>query len=363
MSINYAVLRSKITGVQRDDNDPQSPHFSVSTTDVHGHKCRLPVNVKSVAGQGRESILQVFRVDPLRNHPIVSGLDQIPAGLTPLPRDRRGAHTALDFQRAPLFAFSSVVLIPPFGPGTDDDLQDRIGFLCNRLRDAGGDLFAWGSSEDGGRVLHDIHMNQGNPRGGSRLAGGGRNQDFSGDNGVFQDGGLVFAFSNRLVGLFLKFQSQLLPTDGSGMPMPGAVSLPHTDAPSIPSEDSPDGGAGGGPAGPAPVEPAVFIERALVNPVGDDFGREIVVLGNATTRPIDLTGWAIVDKGDNAERLHGQLLPPGASTQVVLSGDTAQLSNKGGVIRLVDPSGHQVHAVSFSREQASVEGRFIRFDT
>ena len=88
-----------------------------------------------------------------------------------------------------------------------------------------------------------------------------------------------------------------------------------------------------------------------------------MVLGNSTTRPISLTGWAIVDKAGNAEKLHGQLLAPGASTQVVLSGDTAQLSNKGGSIRLVDPSGHQVHAVSYSKVQASVEGRFIRFDT
>ena len=267
MSVNYAVLRTKVTGASRDD-DRRSPHLTISTTDALGGTCNLPVNVKSVVGDSDSAVLQVFRVDPLKNHPIVSGLGSIPAGMTLLPPDRRTAHNALDFQRSPLFPFSSVELIPPFGPGADDDLQDRLKALCDQLRAAGGELFAWGSSEEGGRVLHDIHMNQGNPVGGTRLPGGRRSKDFSADNGTFHDGGLIFAFPNRLVGLFLKFQSELLPTDGQGNPMPGATSLPHTNAPDPVPPGGPGGGNGGDPTGPAPVEPAVFIERAWSTPWG-----------------------------------------------------------------------------------------------
>ena len=359
MAIDYAVLRTRITGTRRDD-DPKSPHFDVLTTDTNGRGCRLPVNVKSVVGDAQTSILQIFRVDPLRNHPIVSGFDQIPAGLTKLAPSRRTVSNSLDFQRAPLFVFSNVELIPPFGPGANDDLQDRLELLCRQLQDAGGELFAWGSSVDNGRVLHDIHMNQGNPRGGTPLPGGGRSPDFSGDNGVQQDGGLILAFPNRFVGLFLKFQSQLLPTDDRGMPLPGATSLPATITPiPLPDDQTPPPG---GPISPSPVEPDVFIDRALVNPEGEDSGNEIVVLGNTTTHAVNLNGWSILDRMNRAEPLSDLELAPGGSVQVRLSGQTVQLGNQGGTIRLLDPSGRQVHAVSYSRAQAAVQGRFIRFD-
>ena len=103
----------------------------------------------------------------------------------------------------------------------------------------------------------------------------------------------------------------------------------------------------------------MYIERALVNPVGDNAGKEgkeVVVIGNTigntTTASVDLTGWSIVDKNNKAEALHDVLLSAGASRLVVLSGSGAQLSNKGGTIILKNPAGDQVHAVSYSKEDA-----------
>ena len=84
---------------------------------------------------------------------------------------------------------------------------------------------------------------------------------------------------------------------------------------------------GGGPT--SVTHPIVYIERALVNPVGDDPGKEVVVIGNTTTASVDLTGWSIVDKNNNVEVLRGVFLPGGESRGVVLSGSAAQLSNKG----------------------------------
>ena len=66
---------------------------------------------------------------------------------------------------------------------------------------------------DGLHGVHDIHMNQGNVG------------DHAGDNGVFHDGGLLLAFPDRVVGLFLAFQSQRVPTDAAGDAAPAAIPL------------------------------------------------------------------------------------------------------------------------------------------
>jgi hypothetical protein len=183
-------------------------------------------------------------------------------------------------------------------------------------------------------------MNQGNPKPGP----------FATDNGVFQDGGLVLKFGARHVGLFIRFETEWLPTDNTtGHRLPGA----HP----IPAGSDPDDG-------PTPVtHPIVYIERALVNPKGEDPGKEVVVIGNTTTASVDLTGWSIIDKNNNIEVLRGVLLPGGESRGVVLSGSAAQLSNKGGTIILKNPAGEQIHAVSYSKEDAGQENRYIRFNT
>ena len=52
--------------------------------------------------------------------------------------------------------------------------------------------------------IHDVHINQGNPKSGG----------FEKDNGVYQDGALFFEFSNEeWVALILKFQTQAINTD------------------------------------------------------------------------------------------------------------------------------------------------------
>ena len=55
-------------------------------------------------------------------------------------------------------------------------------------------------------------------------------------------------------------------------------------------------------------------------------------------------------------------LEGGASALIVLTGSGAQLSNKCGTIRLTNPAGVLVHAVSYSKADA-VDGRYLRFNT
>jgi hypothetical protein len=220
---------------------------------------------------------------------------------------------------------------------------------------SGGDLYAFGShfhdtaikpgidtefgTKDG---MHDIHMNQGNPPG-----------PFEDDNGVFNDGGLILRFPDHVTGLFFRFKTQFLPTDANGNRIPNV----SKEVPALATAPDPTT-----PTDPQPAFPAVYVERALINPVGDDPSKEVVVIGNTTPNAVDLTGWSIVDKNNAAEALAGVLLPGGASVLVVLSGSGAQLSNKGGTIRLLNPEGMLIHAVSYAKADA-VENRFVRFNT
>lgn len=362
MAMHYGILRGRVDRFVRED-DFDAPHLQIRVVDGNGGVWRVPVNVLSKDG----SLLVFHRVDPLVSHPILAGLAQLRAGFTPLAANARSATTALDYFRAPLFGWPTGVEAPHTGPGHNDDLQDAIITYLEQVRARDCELFAFGEPfpepgrppnprpidrELGTRQgVHNIHMNQGNPPG-----------PFAGDNGVFQDGGVILRLATRHVGLFLRFQSQHLPSDNrTGNRLPTARPIP-------PGGDiggtGGDGTTGGGRKEPPLVtHPAVYVERALVNPAGDDPRKEVVVLGNTTTAPADLTGWSIVDTNERAERLTGVVLPPGGSRAIVLSGAAAQLGNRGGTIRLRDAAGVQVHAVSYSETDARVEDRLIRFNT
>jgi uncharacterized protein YukJ len=358
MAVIYGVLRARVDRWKREDvpaGGKRSPHLQVRAVDAQDRPWRVPVNVRSE--DPAKSLVIFHRADPLLGHPILDALSAFAAGLTDLNGRPRSPANALDYLRAPLFDWPTGIALPPTGPGKDDDLQDVVSRQLTDLKAAGGELFAFGShfhdkvpkagidtefgTKDG---MHDIHMNQGNAAG-----------DHSEDNGVFNDGGLLLKFPDRVVGLFFRFKTQFLPTEAHGNRIPGV------------SREVPPGATPGSvtPPGPPPIHPAfpaVYIERALVNPAGDDPGREVVVLGNTTAAAADLSGWRIVDKNDAAEPLGGVHLPAGGSVPVTLSGAGAQLSNKGGTIRLINPSGVLVHAVSYSQADA-VEGRFVRFNT
>ena len=213
------------------------------------------------------------------------------------------------------------------------------------MRDATARLYAFGSrwgpennTRDKvfgflpGNGVHDIHMNQGNVG------------PFVKDDGVWQDGGLILRFTNpnQWVAIFLAFQSQAWHTDDT---------TGHTTIPTP------------GPAPqPQPGEPdfAVRIVAALVNPIGPAPERETVTLLNTSPEPIDLKGWAIVDKMKNRHVLPAGALGPGATVVVALP-PSVQLGNKGGAITLVNEKGLKVDGVAYIAEQAKREGWTIVF--
>ena len=158
-------------------------------------------------------------------------------------------------------------MLPPSGNASSDDLQDLLSLYLDQCKNAGGELYAFGAkfdqnlhkpidiefgNIDGLHGIHDIHLNQGNVG------------PHAGDNGVFHDGGLILAFPDRYLGLFLGFQTQRIPTDAAGNAAPGSTAIGQILA----------GAGAAGPPSRLPVPPPpVYIERALINPSGD--GRRV----------------------------------------------------------------------------------------
>jgi len=178
-----------------------------------------------------------------------------------------------------------------------------------------------------GNGVHDIHMNQGNA------------QQFLGDDGVWQDGGLLLSFPalEQWVAILLAFQSQAWHTDdrtGHALAGPG------------PEE--------------APPDQRVRIVAALVNPTGPAPEAETVTLLNASPDRVELAGWSLADQQKRRLVLDGGSLPPGESVRIPLV-PPVQLGNRGGLITLLDRDGLKVDGVAYTKAQADAEGWSLVF--
>ena len=356
--IEYAVLRGKVSGSHRAEDVQRmvreagnrsytSNHFHIMV-DADGRTWRCPVNVRSQ--DGSEVWFKIR--DTFTEHPILTDLPDLPTGLTRLPNRRPGR--TLDFVREPLFDRFTMRHLPLGVAGSNNDVQDHVELHVQQaMNQAGAEIFVFGSfwearqfppdevlgTQDG---VHDIHMNQGNDRG------------HTNDDGVWQDGGVILSFpsTGRFVGIFLAFNSQVWFTDNqNGHRLRGFAEGPLVQ------------GTAPQP-GPAPEEPPVNIRvkivAALLNPDGADQGRETVTLFNAHNAAVSLNGWQIIDRQNGREVLGNITLPRNEARTVSLSGNGAQLSNRGGSIRLLDNAGRQVHAVTYTAAQAR-SGEIVTF--
>jgi uncharacterized protein YukJ len=339
LAILYGVLRGRPDRYKREDN-ASTPHLQIRALEDSGQPWRIAVNVQSDSG----SDVAFWVVDPLAGHPLLASL---PAQVSGFSSVARNADHALDYVKAPLFDWPLGRLLPPSGNASSDDLQDLLSLYLDQCKNAGGELYAFGAkfnqnlhkpidiefgNVDGLHGIHDIHLNQGNVGA------------HSGDNGVFHDGGLILAFPERYLGLFLGFQSQRIPTDASGNAAPGAATISQILA--------------GGPILASPS--AVYIERALINPSGADPGSEIVVLASLATSAQALTNWHLIDKNARVTPINATL-GPGQSILITLDGHGVQIGNQGGTLILQDNNNAQVDVVTYTAEDASPENRYVRF--
>lgn len=353
---NYGVLSGTITGrldspAAMQKNPGSKPHFQI-LVDVDGESHRIAVNVKS---NQQPSDLQFFLNDNF-NHPILDHVKQLPVGFTKLPKLPNTA--ALDYIRGNLFNIHDMRIVPTLLGGPNNDLNDLLAVhIDGAIETPGARIYAFGSKwgpephkEDAyfdfipGNGIHDIHMNQGNS---------GRHAQ---DNGVYQDGGLFVYFPakdngepERWIAMFLKFQSQTVHSNDTDAE-PIEPAHPTTD----PTQPTPD-----------PVLPEfdtqVKIFAALVNPKGDDVGREFVYLVNLTGNDIDLNGWSIADKLKKKEPIGNKTIKANDVLKITLSGQHAQLSNEGGIITLLNAEGLKIDGVSYVKNQVNQQGAMVKF--
>jgi uncharacterized protein YukJ len=330
---SYGVLRGRVID-SRAESGADTPHFQVHVR-AAGTDFRVAVNVRSQ--QAPPDLLCL--TDEAFGHPLLSGLEALPEGFTDIPS---GAGTlALDFIRGNLFDRTAMRPVPATDVGPDNDLADTLGHFTDRARaDPTAAVFAFGERwgpEDGvpdkvfgfspGNGVHDIHMNQGN------------NGRFAGDDGVWQDGALLFRFAGQWVAVFLAFQSQSWHTDDDT-----GHTLPGTTSGSAPAAGDPHG--------------VVRLVAALVNPAGPAPEAETVTLLNSGADPVDLAGWSLHDGNDATMPLTGTL---GAGDAVrVPVAVPVQLGNRGGTLSLLDAAGLKVDGVAWTAEQA-VEGVSVVF--
>lgn len=198
---NYSVLKGDPqTGTVSGSN----PHFRIPVNTISG-MFTIDVNVESTDGS---EVLYLINQD--FTPPDTGALGALSTGVTGLEREPGGL--ALDYVRetvngAPLVARSQMSLLP-IGGG---DMKNQVATILNQaIQDDNGVIYAFGSSfadPNGQQGIHDIHMNQGNPKG-----------QFQKDNGIWQDGAIFFELpaSGKWIAVFLAFQTESWTTDNSG---------------------------------------------------------------------------------------------------------------------------------------------------
>ncbi len=339
---HYGVLKGR--PINSRTGSGKSPHYQIHLVD-DDTDYRIAINVKSKL----EPSALLYLMDDDYDHPMLDVLPDLPLGFNRL--ESRPGSGALDFIRGNHFDRNKMKPLAHSIQGPDNDLNDKIhAYVRRAIEDEEALLYAFGerwgpeNKKDKyfgflpGNGIHDIHMNQGNAT------------KWQADDGVWQDGGLIFHFPRiggeheaeiwpeQWVAVFLAFQSQAW----------------HTDDRTGHRIDTQDPGV-------VVADDSVRIVAALVNPAGADPGRETVTLLNTTPERVDLSAWSLVDKNKKRSTLAGVEIAPGDAHRVVLDGKGAQLGNKGGAISLLDANGNKVHGVSYSRKQAKRSGWSLVF--
>ena len=305
---DYGVLVGRVLDKKAETNR-QSPHYQVQVM-ADGTHYRIAVNVQSA--QNPPDLMYV--AEEAFAHPLLSSLVDLPDGFTLLPSKPGGM--ALDFIRGNLFDRTAMRVLPANAAGPDNDLSEKIDhFMSRAVSDPTARVYAFGERwgpENGtpdkifgfepGNGVHDIHMNQGN------------SARFSGDNWVWQDGGLLLHFpsQHQWVAIFLAFQSQSWHTDDAT-----GHAIPEVE--------------------PGAPDHQVRIVGALVDPVGPAPERESVTLLNASPQDIDLAGWAVLDRLKQRMTLTAQTLAAGDTRRIELQ-PPVQLGNQGGLITVLNPA-------------------------
>jgi len=204
-NILYGVLKGTVTGHLRDADDD---HYQILVS-ASGTMFRIAVNVHSGLNPPD---LRFQSLTSLPNS-LTQQLSALAPGFKKLASKPGGL--AQDFVRGGIVKTDKFKVVPGDIPGAKNDLKDTMeDAVLAAIGEAGSVLYAFGArwgpetKKDQyfkfvpGNGIHDIHMNQGNDK------------SHAGDDGVYQDGCLIFSYPNgKYLGFFMAFQSQSFQTD------------------------------------------------------------------------------------------------------------------------------------------------------
>ena len=202
----YSVLKGDPQSGRVAGPADKPPHYHIEVL-AGGVRYQVAVNIESANGSE-----VLYLINDAYTPPDTSALTTLPPGMTQLAGV--DGNPAVDYVRSraggrPIVTRSAMTLLPlPGGAGSGNLQNAVIDFLNRAVADQNGTIYAFGSQYTDGTGIHDIHMNQGNP------------VNYARDNGVWQDGMLVFHMpgSNQWAAVFIAFQSESWSTDGNGEP-------------------------------------------------------------------------------------------------------------------------------------------------
>jgi uncharacterized protein YukJ len=218
---NYSVLAGRPTAGKVVGGS--STHYQI-TMQVGSATFTVAVNIQSVDGSE-----VLYAIEEEFTPPDLAGLMALPMGMTAVKSAPGGL--ALDYVRstvggAPMITKAQMTLLPQLqakGAGVEEQmilrarakaLENAVVTLLNMtIADKDGVIYAFGSAySDAGKVdgIHDIHMNQGNPK-----------SNHGGDNGVWQDGALLIHLPSKgtWTAVLIAFQTESWTTDSVGDPV------------------------------------------------------------------------------------------------------------------------------------------------
>jgi uncharacterized protein YukJ len=359
---DYGVWRAKPVRVSSEtaDIDPDTPHIHLfyddGTGGAHGGARRASINVKS---KSAISELVYWHIPDFR-HPITARLTGLAPGFSRLPP--RPGTLALDYIRGNLMEFATGRVLPHDIPGGPNDIIDFVMPELQAAINRHATVYLFGEPYSDNQGIHDIHMNQGSAA------------QFRKFNGIWQDGAVLLHYESesRVAALFFAFASQAIHTDErKGDALPGSQTFHDllSAGPVPPVEPVPVPEPVPEPVpGPGPIreDRRVAIIAALVNPIGPENAPEAsgqpetVYLMNRSAEGISLGGWSLLNRADEAHMLSADTwLAPGEVRGVTMG--QVPLSNKGGLISLLDPEGLKVDGVSYTAEMSAEEGGYVIF--
>jgi uncharacterized protein YukJ len=234
----YVVFKGTVKlGVPFLQGYKGDPHYVIVSEDANGKPFDIVTNVKSDSSlTGPAGYLVLYVWNRYFDHPMTADLDTLSAGVStanfpkldyvhdsrlvdldamrPIPLDTKDEKNDINALLNEMLQLDMSANGVDYVYETPSYSDDRLGWKPTKDVTVYGFGFLFEPGKDG---LHETHMNQGNPKPGK----GTHVKDHSNENGVFQDGAVMIELDGKFQALFVAFQTQLVPTDSRGRPIPG----------------------------------------------------------------------------------------------------------------------------------------------